>query len=126
MSLFNRGDFTLHSGARSNFLIDCAVLGDEDWSALAEQLAARLPRFSRVVGIPRGGLALARAMRAHATRGANRTLVVDDVVSTGGSMYAAIAKERKQGREATGAAIFARAEVPATLHVVPLFWMEPL
>lgn len=55
--LFQRGDFTLASGARSFWKIECDNLSDEEVAILARLLAERIPTaFYDVVGVPRGGL----------------------------------------------------------------------
>ena len=109
MSLFQTGLFQLASGASSNWKIECDALTAADWGTLAlmayEQGLVRY--FDRVMGVPRGGLAFARALEPYAqacvrcgvlrthhhepdheylTSLVNRVLVVDDVWTTGGSV----------------------------------------
>lgn len=62
MSLFQLGDFVLHSGQRSRWKIDCNAPGPQDWKTLAAMAAEFLPPFGAVEGIPGGGLKLASAM----------------------------------------------------------------
>lgn len=114
--LFNLGDFTLASGKHSHFLIDCDALSARDWEALAFMLAGLLPPFGPVEGVPRGGLALAEAMRRHATEGCSTLLLTDDVYTSGGSM-----ERHRAGRDAIGAVVFARG--PVAPWVTPLFAM---
>ncbi len=54
-------------------------------------IADRLPhRFSRVYGVPTGGERLAEALSVYEDPFANRTLVVDDVWTTGKSIIEAM------------------------------------
>ena len=82
-NLFQTGDFILHSGLPSNFKIECDAVTDDDWRTLAAMIAHRI-KFRSVVGIPRGGLALANHLQGYVSGGWD--LVVDDVWTTGGSM----------------------------------------
>jgi len=84
MGLFVFGDFALHSGQRSSWKIDCDALSDEDIQTLAHMARSILPPFGDVIGVPRGGLRLADALRG--TSFGHRVLVVDDVLTTGASM----------------------------------------
>ena len=113
-SLFQRGNFTLHSGQKSHFKIDCDALTDEDWEALAEMIWEKAGNFGKVIGVPTGGLKLAKALDKYATDGA--ILIVDDVLTTGRSM-----EEMKAACDGNviGAVVFARNECPAWIH--PLF-----
>jgi hypothetical protein len=113
--LFRTGDFRLASGAASRWKIDCEALTPADWDSLALMLRDRLGPFGAVEGVPSGGLRLAEAMAAYATAGP--LLVVDDVWTTGGSW-----ERWRAGREAVGAAVFARGPVPP--HITALFYMD--
>lgn len=115
VSLFNVGTFQLHSGEYSDWKVDCDVLKDRDWFALAFIVAKRVGPFSAVEGVARGGLKLAMALRGLglcATDGP--LLIVDDVLTTGASIEA-----QRAGRDAIGAVVFARGACPS--WVTPLF-----
>lgn len=132
MSLFQLGDFTLHSGRKSRFKIDCDYLTDSDMQALAAMMAAALPPFKRVEGIPRGGLRLAEALQPYCQPGdavrpsakVREWLIVDDVWTTGGSLMRII-REKSAGLtfvdSVIGAVIFARSPMPS-LDIHALFW----
>ena len=121
--LFNKGAYTLHSGGSSMFKIDCDALTDADLAAVAQELYVRLPAFSRVVGVPTGGLRLALALDRYVVPDAGRLLVVDDVLTTGASITAhrrvACLENTELIARTIGAAIFARGDWPA--WVTPLF-----
>ena len=116
MNLFQLGTFNLHSGETSAFKIDCDALTDGDLDCIAYLLAAKLPFFGPVEGIPSGGLRLAEKMRKYSLNSVHTLLIVDDVLTTGGSL-----EKHRNGRDAIGAVIFSRgAELD---WVVPLFKM---
>lgn len=118
MSLFRLGDFTLASGAKSRWKIDCDALTPGDWEALAAMAADVLPPFGEVEGVPTGGEPFARALRKYRTRdGLDPLLIAEDVLTTGASM------ERCRGglADAVGVCVFARGPCPA--WVTPLFRM---
>lgn len=123
MSLFQRGNFTLHSGAQSDWKIDCDALTDADLETLAAVIAAEV-RFSEVYGIPTGGERIAAALRPYAQPNdpekPARTLpllIVDDVLTTGASFREAA--EKFQYQPAIGVVLFARGEPPG--WVLPVF-----
>ncbi len=64
MSLFNHGDFLLHSGSRSKYLIDCNSLSDNDIETFAKIISDDV-KFSSVEGIPTGGLRLAKTLEKY-------------------------------------------------------------
>jgi hypothetical protein len=68
VSLFQLGDFTLASGASSLWKIECDALTPEDWQALAQMAVEILPPFGEVVGVPRGGVPFADALRPFVTK----------------------------------------------------------
>lgn len=92
MSLFNIGEFTLHSGQKSDFLIDCNALTDEDLNALAYKVAKAI-KFAVVVGIPRGGLKFANALQSYCTGNAGDGILIADDVCTTGSSFRDFVKE---------------------------------
>ena len=112
--LFQSGDFTLHSGDKSNFKIDCDALTDEDIESLAMVVTRRV-RYSSVYGIPTGGIRLAKALEKYCYTEGPR-LVVDDVLTTGNSMN----EVKREGD--LGIVIFARGKCPD--WVVPIFQMN--
>ncbi len=122
--LFSMGDYLLHSGDESTWKINCDSLGEEDWCTLAYLLSIRLPPFSGVYGIPRGGVALATALLRYVTRDQDDLpdLVVDDVLSTGASF---IKWKNSYQRPCIGAVIFARDAKKVPDWVTPLFIMTP-
>lgn len=115
-ALFRGGNFRLHSGSQVGWLIDCNALTAEDWDTLAALMAARLPWFGTVEGVPRGGLAFAEALRPHARPGSG-LLIADDVCTTGASL-----ERQRNGRPALGVVLFARGSCPAWVIPVFRFW----
>jgi hypothetical protein len=119
--LFNRGEFTLHSGDESTFLIDCDALTDEDLAALAHEVSTRL-RWRKVVGIPEGGLRFAEKLSAYNIGSTELpVLIADDVWTTGRSMRemsGTVLRDRGTGTVVQGVVIFARDEVDGWVHAL--------
>lgn len=109
--LFQLGNFTLASGAKSSWKIECDSISPSEWAALAKMASEILPPFGAVEGVPRGGVPFADALRQYATEGP--LLIAEDVVTTGGSM-----ERYRDGREAIGVAVFSRGNHPN--------WVKPL
>lgn len=137
MSLFKFGDFTLSSGIKSKFKIDCDCLDQSDIETLAFLIKNMVGSFTSVEGVPRGGLRLAKVLEGfvdpskqsrYSNRG--RHLIVDDVFTTGRSIewIRENCEYTKNGWEASirGAVIFSRGELPAwvsSLFQMPYdFW----
>jgi adenine/guanine phosphoribosyltransferase-like PRPP-binding protein len=114
MSLFIDTAFTSHAGLRLAFKIECDALTDEDIETLAS-IVARSHKFTTVIGIPRGGIRLARALRKHRSK-EGCILIVDDVLTSGMSMEAVRGKLDCAGVQ--GVVIFARGRCPA--------WIKPI
>lgn len=126
MNLFRSGDFTLHSGGMSTWKIDCDALSDKDWDTLAIMAVEILPPFGRVIGIPKGGLKFADALRAHCTLG-DPTLIADDVVTTGRSMRDMrfdIQEKDAYQREIYGIAVFSRGDPTYWYWLKSIFMMQ--
>lgn len=86
--LFQAIDFTSHAGKALNWKIEMDALSMQEWDCLAQMIYEYEPRnFGEVIGIPRGGLPLQRALEGYATGNEkDPILIVDDVLTTGGSM----------------------------------------
>ncbi len=107
MSLFESGNFTLHSGEETDWRINAEVLSSASLEAIALWAWLHLPKFRIVEGVPSGGIRLAEALDLHVdNKGA--LLIVDDVLTTGASM-----EKRRAGRDAIGFVIFARGPCPS-------------
>ena len=89
--LFNYGKFTGAGGQELNWKIDCDSLTQGDFDAIADIAVTKLPAFSKVVGVPRGGIFLAQSLNKYCSKEATITLVVDDVWTTGHSMKTFVA-----------------------------------
>lgn len=107
----------LASKVSSYFKIECDALEDSDWACAAEMLARRVKPFSTVEGVPNGGLKFAAALESYCVPG-HGLLIVDDVVTTGGSM-----EKYRDHRPAIGGTLFSRGFHPG--WVVPLFTLSP-
>lgn len=128
MNLFQLGDFTLASGAKSPWKIDCDALSEGDWAALAAMAAERLPPFGSAWGVPRGGLPFAQALQRHRALGCETALIAEDVVTTGGSMERYLEALRRDPqvvfpRDCIGVCVFARGPCPGWVY--PLFRLGP-
>lgn len=116
ISLFKQGDFTLHSGDKSDWIIDCNALSDENLKILALIGSRLVEPFSLVYGIPRGGLRFEIALIKYAVplKISANCLVVDDVLTTGKSM-----QETMEELKATqGLVIFARGPLPKGVKAI--------
>lgn len=118
MGLFQRHNFVSHSGLLLSWKIECDALSGDDIETLA-YLIGKSFQFSGVVGIPRGGLKLAEALKEYAGTGENM-LTVDDVLTTGGSMEE---MRQKIEQKCFGVVLFARGECPD--WITPLFQIHP-
>ena len=114
MTLFETGRFTMASGQIGWWKIECDALTDDDWNTLALMARDILPPYGDVVGVPRGGLKFASALRHFATGGPR--LVADDVYTTGKSLGAFMEPED------IGCVAFARSPTPQ--NIFPVFLLS--
>ncbi len=101
---------------KSDFKIECDALTHDDIECIAYLIQQRTGSFSRVVGIPRGGLRLSEALEQYCSEGP--VLICDDVLTTGGSMER---MRERIGGETMGVVIFSRGKCPEWIK--PLFQM---
>lgn len=112
MTLFEHGGFRLHSGQSTDWRINCEALADDDLDTLAMLAESLIGSWSKVEGVPTGGLRFAAALQRRAIR-CETLLIADDVLTTGASM-----EQQRAGRAAKGVVIFARGPCPS--------WVTPL
>lgn len=115
MNLFQLGSIELSHGVISQFKIECDALTNDDIECVAYLLEQCLPAFGNVIGVPRGGLRLASAMEKFVTDGP--LLIVDDVLTTGSSMWRY--RDKYYGESTIGGVIFSRGDCPD--WITPLF-----
>lgn len=114
MGLFRLEDFVAAGGQRLAWKVECDALDHEDWRTLAHLIASRCPSFSEVIGVPTGGIRLAMALMPYVEPdGVGPRLVVDDVLTTGGSMLEAMTRPDDIGWVA-----FARGDLPPRISAV--------
>lgn len=122
MNLFNVGNYKLHSGRDDFFKIDCDLLSDADIASLAYLISSKVS-FSHVTGIPRGGLRFQYALEPYETKDyEDPWLIIDDVLSTGGSMETQRRNIMSIGSNVIGIVIFARGQCPD--WITPVFQMH--
>ena len=72
-----RKSFVMHSGATSDFKVECDGLTNEEIETFALLIAKRF-RFRIVDGIPAGGFPIANALQKYCSPAAMVRLIVDD------------------------------------------------
>jgi orotate phosphoribosyltransferase len=119
-NLFQRGDFSLRSGEKSKWKLELDALTKDDWEGLATIAVEILPPFQAVLGVPRGGIPFANALRPYQTdRKEDPILIAEDVCTTGGSMERFVKSTLTESQGVIGVCVFAR-------HVKWPFWVFPL
>ncbi|MDR0483669.1 MAG: phosphoribosyltransferase [Alphaproteobacteria bacterium] len=84
-NLFQKHKFKMHSGGISDFKLECDALTTKDYETLAF-LVSRKMDFNKVMGIPRGGIPFAEALKSYENPNSKTFLIADDVFTTGGSI----------------------------------------
>lgn len=114
INLFVNEPFTSRAGLPLDWKIECDALSDADIETITAMIARRF-LFRQAIGIPRGGLRLARALQMYRLPG-HPILIIDDVFTTGKSMQAA---RKDLGNNTIGVVIFARGKCPD--WITPIF-----
>ena len=113
--LFQEVEFVGHSGDYLNWKIECDALDKEEWQCIARMIWERCPPFKEVIGIPRGGIAIAECLNDYATHNIDHPLmIVDDVLTTGGSMNYFLDQyfRNREPQPYIGWVVFARTQPP--------------
>lgn len=124
--LFRLGTYVLHSGIRTGFKIDCDGLSGRELHALVFVARTLTRPYKEVLGVPTGGLALAKELEFFADPNADSILIVDDVLTTGDSMHQFVeelARHRNVNLPVQGLVMFARGECPG--WITPIFTLNP-
>tara|TARA_B110000046_G_C12982521_1_gene394049 strand:+ start:1018 stop:1404 length:387 start_codon:yes stop_codon:yes gene_type:complete len=122
IDLFQKIDFISHAGIPMSWKLECDGINEAEWSAIAKMIMEyQTEPFSKVIGIPRGGLPLQYALEPYVTEGDYPWLVVDDVYSTGTSFREYCTS--KQTMFAYKWVVFARKPVDKDCGVSALFTM---
>ena len=123
MSLFKSGEFSSHSGIVLGWKIDCDALSQASLECLALEFAKR-NAYKEVIGIPSGNMRFAKALKKHIKPDADQLLIVDDVLTTGKSMYDAYHKFSGQYRQTKGVVLWSRMKNPPS-WIIPIFNLHP-
>ena len=85
--LFQQSNFKSHAGLDLTWKIECDAISDAEWECFAKMISEIETRqFSKVIGIPRGGVKLQNALSNYVSGNAfDPVLIVDDVWTTGTS-----------------------------------------
>ena len=116
MNLFQSINFKSHSGLDLEWKIDMDALDDPDWFTIAKMIMERTPPFKEAVGIPEGGVKLGDLLNQHATGNESDPIcIVDDVLTTGGSMEYFLSQNQRNRRPFTaiGWVVIARNQCPS-------------
>ncbi len=121
-NIFQLFDFTLPNGDSTIYKIECDHLTNEDIECFAKMVGH--VSFKSVEGIPRGGVAFAKALEKYIDPDSEVHLVVDDVLASGKSITDAMQAAFDRGEEVVrGIVIFSRG--PKINNCVPIFQMHP-
>lgn len=127
MSIFQWGNFTLHSGDNSWWRIDCDDFTDSEIAIFAKMISEKAGVFQVAICPPShpGSAAprLVKAINQYANLTSAEAIIVDDVLTTGNSM-AKLRMEKLQDTryKVKGFVIFARGECPD--WVTPIFQLK--
>ena len=118
--LIQLGKFILNSGRESDYKLIADDFIADNLDSLAMLIRRVVGPFGAVQGIPRGGLLIAEALgKLASVELPNTLLIVDDVLTTGGSMRRSREYAASKYEYIVGAVVFARGPCPT--WITPLF-----
>ena len=87
MNLFQSVDFKSHAGLDLSWKIEMDAITSPEWFTLSQMILELAEPFREAIGIPRGGVELGTRLNQYGTGNLkDPILIVDDVLTTGGSM----------------------------------------
>ena len=117
--LIHLGHFTLNSLLETDWKLICDQFIRDNIDGLVHLIRRLVGPFSAVYGVPRGGLVLEEALMPHVSRGLSSTvLLLDDVLTTSGSMQRAREKLAGSYQHIIGAVVFARGPLPSWIEAI--------
>ena len=117
-NLFKAESFVSHSGLDLNWKIECDALSDPEWFTISQMIMEVSPPFREAHGIPRGGVKLGNLLRQYGTKKKEDPIcIVDDVLTTGGSMIECAETEFK-GENVIGWVVFSRSHMPDWINAL--------
>jgi len=117
-NLFKAESFVSHSGLDLNWKIECDALSDPEWFTISQMIMEVSPPFREAHGIPRGGVKLGNLLRQYGTKKKEDPIcIVDDVLTTGGSMVECAETEFK-GENVIGWVVFSRSHMPDWINAL--------
>lgn len=114
MALFKWGRFKSAAGLLLDYKIECDALTDDDWTCIAQVARKALPRFGMVYSVPTGGDHLCLRLTPYKDKRAKTPLIVDDVWTTGASMFKTASQHRLD--DWIGFVAFARGPLPSNVR----------
>jgi hypothetical protein len=78
VTIFSKGDYSIHNGRVTPWRIIPSSFSDEDWECFAQLIAERFPNFEKVIGVSQFGVKLESHLSQYSTHGG--LLIVDDVL----------------------------------------------
>ena len=116
--LFQSIDFKSHSGLDLTWKIEMDAISDAEWQTIAKMILELTPPFKEAIGIPRGGVKLGNLLRQYGTKKKEDPIcIVDDVLTTGGSMVECAETEFK-GENVIGWVVFSRSHMPDWINAL--------
>lgn len=103
--------------------MDCDALSEDDWTWAAVQVSKRFS-FRGVYGVPTGGAIFEKHLRPFIKSEGDYFLIVDDVLTTGGSMEDAKKIVKSQHKEVPriGVVLFARTQPAPWIASIWKLW----
>ena len=122
-NLFDNTSFKSNSGVMLPWKVECEALTDADWEWVADRVIKRFS-FCGVVGVPTGGNKLEKALKPYIKPDGDVFLIVDDVLTTGGSMENIKEKTKNQHRNKPriGIVLFSRITPPSWIISIWQYW----
>ena len=118
IDLFQKVDFKSHAGLDLTWKIEMDALTPNEWDCISHMIRELSPPFREVIGIPRGGNILGKLMNRHGTgKREDPICIVDDVLTTGGSMIE-YAETEFGGEDVIGWTVFARGQMPEWVNAL--------